>query len=76
VNANSELYGSTKFQIFHKPTNSYVYINIRKSLFNEYNCRGCPILGQREVSLQTTNDLQSIWKVVGGIIFTEDKNNE
>jgi hypothetical protein len=50
-----------------------VYVNIRKSLFNEYNCRGCPILGQREVSLTDSNDMQCTWKVAGGIIFSEDK---
>jgi dolichyl-phosphate-mannose--protein O-mannosyl transferase len=67
------LKGSTKFQLYHKPTQSYVYINIRKSLFNEYNCRGCPILGQREVSLTRTNDMQSVWKIVGGIIFNSSE---
>ena len=51
--------------------------NIRKSLFNEYNCRGCPIMGQREVSLSRQSDMQSVWKVVGGLIFsqTEEKKD-
>jgi dolichyl-phosphate-mannose--protein O-mannosyl transferase len=60
--------GASKFYLYHKPTSAYVYINIRKSLFNEYNCRGCPILGQREVSLSKSLDMQAAWKVVGVII--------
>lgn len=65
--------GSTKFQLFHKPTKAYLYVNIKKSLFNEYNCRGCPIMGQREVSLTNTSDMQATWKIVGGIILSENK---
>ena len=61
--------GDTKFKLYHLGTNSYLYINARNSLFNEMNCRGCPIQGQREVSLTKIDDMQNLWKVVGGIIF-------
>jgi hypothetical protein len=73
-----ELRGSSKFQLFHIATRSYLYINIRKSLFNEYNCRGCTIMGQREVSVSRQSDMQCVWKVVGGVIFNhnEEKKDE
>ena len=67
--SDSVVKGKTKFQLFHPATKSFLYINIRKSLYNEYNCRGCPINGEREVSLTKSNDLQNVWKVVGGILF-------
>ena len=56
--------------------NAFVFIHVKKSLFNEYNCRGCPILGQREVSLTNSNDIQSVWKVVGGIIYTISQEDD
>jgi hypothetical protein len=68
--------GQTKFQLFHPQMNAYLYINIKKSLFNEYNCRGCPIQGQREVSLTKYNDIQNLWKVVGGIIYMINQGDE
>ena len=43
-------------------------------MFNDFNCRGCPIRGQREVSLTDEKDKQCLWKVVGGIIFESDDN--
>ena len=33
-------------------------------------------MGQREVSVSRQSDMQSVWKVVGGIIFTEEKKND
>lgn len=68
--------GSTKFYLYHPSTLAYAHINIRKSLFNETNCRGCPILGQREVSLTKSKDIQCVWKVVGGMIFNDNKQEE
>ena len=48
-------------------------------MFNDYNCRGCPINGQREVSLTEKKDKQCLWRVLGGIIFNkvedDDKQN-
>jgi dolichyl-phosphate-mannose--protein O-mannosyl transferase len=66
-NKERHVVGATKFYLFHIGTKHYLYINIRKSLFNEYNCRGCPILGQREVSLTPNHDMQSLWKIAGVI---------
>jgi len=63
--------GSTQFFLQHVPTEAYLYINIKNSLFDERNCRNCPIMYQREVSLVKSKDKQSLWKVVGGLIFKE-----
>ena len=57
--------GNTKFYLFHTGTRHYLYINIRKSLFNDLNCMNCPIKGQREVSAQKLKDTQALWKVSG-----------
>lgn len=68
------LKGSTSFFLYHVGTQQYLYINIKKSLFNEHNCRNCPILNHREVSCTTNKDKQSLWKVIGGILYAN--NNE
>jgi len=73
---DSVVKGYTKFQLYHPPTKAYLYIHIRKSLYNDSNCRGCPIIGQREVSLTKTSDMQSFWKVVGGIIYSPNIDDE
>jgi len=67
------LKGETQFFLLHVPTRKYLYVNIRKSLYNDNNCRGCPIRGHREVSCTGSKDKQALWKVKGGIIFN---NNE
>lgn len=73
--------GETQFFLQHVPTQKYLFIDYKQSLFNDRNCRGCPIKGQREVSLTSNKDKQCLWKVAGGIIFSleeeEDiKNND
>lgn len=68
--------GHTNFFLQHVATKQYLYINIKKSLFNEYNCRGCPILNHREVSCTATKDKQSLWKVIGGIIYNNNNVEE
>ena len=42
-------------------------------MYDDRNCRGCPIRGQREVSLTKKKDKQCLWKVIGGIIFSSEK---
>lgn len=66
---------SGKSEIFlqHVPTEKYLYINYRGSMYNDRNCRGCPIRGQREVSLTDKKDKQCLWQVIGGIIFSSEK---
>lgn len=64
------LTGKTNFFLQHVDTNQFLYIDIKKSLYNEHNCRGCPILNHREISCTSTKDKQSLWKVGGGIIYT------
>lgn len=68
--------GSTNFFLQHVATQQYLYVNVKKSMFNEYNCRGCPIMGHREVSCTATKDKQSLWKVSGGIIFNPIESQE
>jgi hypothetical protein len=68
-----KLMGNTQFFLYHVGTKQYLYVNIRKSLYNDSNCRGCPIRGYREASCTTNKDKQSLWKVKGGIIFNELK---
>lgn len=65
LNDEKLVYGNTKFYLFHTGTKHYLYINIRKSLFNDINCFNCPIKGQREVSAQRQKDAQGLWKVIG-----------
>lgn len=73
-NQNSTLLGNTQFFLQHIGTNAYLYINIKTSLYDEKNCRNCPILYQREVSLTQSKDKQCLWKIVGGLIFNENRN--
>lgn len=70
-NKEPKLYGRTQFFLQHVPTANYLYINIKNSLFDERNCRNCPIMYQREVSLTNSKDKQSLWKVTGGLLFDE-----
>lgn len=68
--------GETQFFLQHVATGKYLYINYKNSMYNDYNCRGCPINGQREVSLTATKDKQCLWKVAGGIIYSEPEEDE
>ncbi len=68
--------GDTQFFLLHVPTKKYLYVNIRKSLYNDDNCRNCPIRGQREVSCTSNKDKQSLWKVKGGIIFNSNDSQD
>jgi dolichyl-phosphate-mannose--protein O-mannosyl transferase len=70
------MHGSTQFFLKHIPTEKYLYVNIKKSLFNEYNCRGCPIMGHREVSCTDKKDKQSLWKVSGGVLFNSIESED
>ncbi len=45
-------------------------------MFKDFNCRGCPIRGQREVSLTDEKDKQCLWKVVGDIILESDDSQK
>jgi hypothetical protein len=73
---DDKLKGSTQFFLQHESTKQFLYINIKKSLFNEYNCRGCPIMNHREVSLTPTKDKQCMWKIIGGIIYQSNTEDE
>ena len=65
----NKIFGKTQFFLQHVPTEKWLYINVNQSMYNDYNCRGCPIRGQREVSLSGNKDKQCLWQVKGGIIF-------
>ena len=69
---NETITGKTEFFLQHVPTEKWLYINYKTSMFNDNNCRGCPIRGQREVSLTSKKDKQCLWKVIGGIIFSSE----
>lgn len=70
---DTTVYGKTQFFLQHVPTGAYLYINIKTSLYDERNCRNCPIMYQREVSLTHNKDKQCLWKVAGGLFFNERK---
>ena len=72
-NDNETITGKTEFFLQHVPTQNWLYINYKTSMYDDNNCRGCPIRGQREVSLTTKKDKQCLWKVIGGIIFSSEK---
>ncbi len=65
--------GKSEVFLQHVPTEKWLYVNYRISMYNDRNCRGCPIRGQREVSLTDKKDKQCLWQVIGGIIFSSDK---
>ena len=64
-NDNETITGKTEFFLQHVPTQNWLYINYKTSMYDDNNCRGCPIRGQREVSLTTKKDKQCLWKVIG-----------
>ena len=70
---NETITGKTEFFLQHVATQNWLYINYKTSMYDDRNCRGCPIRGQREVSLTTKKDKQCLWKVIGGIIFSSEK---
>ena len=72
-NDNETITGKTEFFLQHVPTQNWLYINYKTSMYDDNNCRGCPIRGQREVSLTTKKDKQCLLKVIGGIIFSSEK---
>ena len=72
-NDNETITGKTEFFLQHVPTQNWLYINYKTSMYDDNNCRGCPIRGQREVSLTTKKDKLCLWKVIGGIIFSSEK---
>ena len=57
--------GSTQFMLKHVNTKHFLYVNLKTSLFDENNCKRCPIVGHREVSATTERDRQSLWKFEG-----------
>ena len=71
-----EIKGETSFFLQHVPTEQYLFIDYKKSLYNDHNCRGCPINGQREVSLTKNKDKQCLWHVAGGILFNAPDREE
>lgn len=70
--SSDKVTGKTNFFLYHEATNKYLYINIKNSLFDERNCRNCPIIYQREVSLTDHKDKQCIWNIKGGLIFKDN----
>ena len=70
---NGTITGKTEFFLQHVPTENWLYINYKTSKYDDRNCGGCPIRGQREVSLTTKKDKQCLWKVIGGIIFSSER---
>jgi dolichyl-phosphate-mannose--protein O-mannosyl transferase len=72
----TEIKGKTDFFLYHMGTQQYMYMNIKRSLFNEHNCRNCPIQGHREVSCTTTKDKQALWKIIGGLIYKSNENEQ
>jgi len=65
--SKGSLKGNAQFLLRHIGTNQYLYVNLKVSLFDEYNCRSCPILGHREVSATDKKDKQALWRVAGVI---------
>ena len=68
--------GDSQFFFKHNATQKYAYINYKTSMFNDRNCRGCPIRGQREVSFTEKKDKQCLWRMNGGLLFEENKGEE
>ena len=75
-NKDNIVRGNTEFFLVHVATEKYLAINIRNSMFHDGNCRGCPMNGQREVITTSQKDKQCLWKVEGGIIFSNSTNTK
>lgn len=68
--------GKTQFFLYHMGTQKYLAVDYKNSMFTEYNCRGCPINGHREVIMTDKKDKQCLWQIVGGIIFSNPNDEE
>lgn len=68
--------GITQFFLYHVGTKKYLSVNIKKSLYNDNNCRGCQIRGHREVSSVGLKDKQALWKVQGGVIYNTEEDSK
>jgi len=60
----------TAVSLVHVDTGKRLYTR-RSDEFNNNNCRGCPIVGQTEISAHATGlqDANALWKVEDGIYF-------
>ncbi len=64
-----EVFGMTQFYLKHKDTGYYLYTD-KASMFNNRNCRRCPIIGQSEVSgIKSKPQTGGVWQVISGFFF-------
>ena len=65
--------------IFHLRNEKYKYFAFTSPdyTFNARNCgRGCPIMGQYEVSSRGFENQDTKWKIYGGVLFDQKEEKE
>ena len=60
--------GRTLFYLKHLETAQYLYTD-SNSMYDRYNCRNCPIIGQAEISTHRSKNHYGLWKFVSGYFF-------
>ena len=61
--------GKTYFYLKHEITNAYLYAE-KLSIFDNNNCRHCPIKGQLEISATNSKDNKALWRFVSGYFYS------
>jgi len=70
ANAPTPWLRSTAVAFTHVDTSTRLFTG-RDAQFNNNNCRGCPIIGQLEMSAHKTSGADTLWKVDDGIFFPD-----
>lgn len=61
--------GKTYFYLRHEVTSAYLYAE-KRSIFDNNNCRRCPIIGQLEISATKSKDNKALWRFVSGYFYS------
>ena len=64
--------GQTVF-LHHAQTGQYLTTG-KSAGFNQRNCRGCPIIGQQEVSCTRNRGADARWKVFNGVFMPKPED--
>lgn len=61
--------GKTYFYLKHEVTSAYLYAE-KRSMYDNNNCRYCPIKGQLEISASKSKDNKALWRYVSGYFYS------
>jgi dolichyl-phosphate-mannose--protein O-mannosyl transferase len=71
-NEGDDVTGNSQFYIKHQSSGQYLYTD-KSSLYNDQNCRNCPIIGQSEISTGPSKSAGALWQIVSGYFYTPNK---